>query len=93
MRDYIPSPDEFVQLAGTAKVELMERLGGVMLKKSYDLAEAAFQHYRLQATAKGTPEAGEAQAVKAQLDWEYDGLKHAVSLLQSTRRAERELSE
>ena len=89
VKDEIPTIEEFIELASANKVQLIERLAAKMLTSGYELAAAAFDHYRLQATAKGTPEAAIAQAKRAQLDWEYDALKHSVSALQSTLKAER----
>lgn len=80
---------EFIDLASSTKVKLIERLAGRMLSIGYQLSEAVFEFYRLDATDKGSPAWAEARAKRAKLDTQFDALKKAISSLQSTLKAER----
>jgi hypothetical protein len=93
MKDYIPTAEEFVELASTAKIQLIDQLAATMLDVGYRAAAATAEHYRIKLTAKDDPRLPDATANRASLEGQYDALKHAVSALQSTLRAERELSE
>lgn len=83
---------EFISLATTNKIALIDALAAKMLDLGYRAAAASAEYYRIKLTAKDDPKLPEATALRAKLDGEYDAIKHAVSALQSTLRAERELS-
>lgn len=91
--DRIPDYREFIELAGANKIELIDKLAAKMLQVGYEAAAASAEHYRIKLTDKDDPALPAATALRAKLEGEYDALKHAVSALQSTLRAERELSE
>jgi ribonucleotide monophosphatase NagD (HAD superfamily) len=91
--DEMVNYSEFIQLAGLNKISLIDQLASRMLVIGYEAAAATAEHYRIKLTAKDDPKLPEATAKRAKLEGEYDALKHAVSALQSTLRAERELSE
>jgi len=82
---------EFMSLAAQSKITLIDRLAAQMLDAGYRAAAASAEYYRIKLTAKDDPRLPEATATRAALEGEYDALKHAVSALQSTLRAEREL--
>lgn len=83
--------EEFISLASQNKIALIDRLAAQMLDMGYRAAAASAEYYRIKLTEKGDPRLAEATAKRAALEGEYDALKHAVSALQSTLRAEREL--
>ena len=93
MNTYIPTPEEFIQLASTQKIQLIDQLAATLLDVGYRAAAATAEHYRIKLTAKDDPRLPDATANRASLEGQYDTLKHVVSALQSTLRAERELSE
>ncbi|MBL0320722.1 MAG: hypothetical protein IPP74_15715 [Alphaproteobacteria bacterium] len=83
---------EFMSLASQNKITLIDRLAAQMLDIGYRAAAASAEYYRIKlGSEKGNPRLAEATATRAALEGEYDALKHAVSALQSTLRAEREL--
>ena len=87
------SVDEFITLAATNKIELIDKLAARMLDIGYRAAAGSAEYYRVELTDKAGAALPELTAIRAKLDGEYDAIKHAVSALQSTLRAERELSE
>jgi hypothetical protein len=91
MTDPILSYEEFMSLATQNKIALIDQLAAKMLHVGYEAASATAEHYRIKLTAKDDPRLPEATARRAILEGEYDALKHAVSALQSTLRAEREI--
>lgn len=91
------SPEEFMQLAAANKIELIEKLAAQMLDIGYRAAAATAEHYRIKlGIHDDSPDykqaLADATARRSSLEGQYDALKHAVSALQSTLRAERELS-
>lgn len=82
---------EFMSLAVQSKVTLIDHLAAKMLAIGSQAALASAEYYRIKLNAKGDPRLAEATATRAALEGEYDALKHAVSALQSTLRAEREM--
>ena len=90
--DYL-SESDFVAMAAQNKIELIDKLAARMLDIGYRAALASAEYYRVKLTDKGADNLPELTANRAKLDGEYDAIKHAVSALQSTLRAERELSE
>lgn len=91
------SPEEFMQLAAANKVELIEKLAAQMLDIGYRAAAATAEYYRIKLGIHDDSPAykqmlADATARRASLEGQYDAIKHAVSALQSTMRAERELS-
>lgn len=82
---------EFMSLALQNKIMLIDHLAAKMLDVGCRAASASAEYYRIKLTEKGDPRLPEATATRAALEGEYDALKHAVSALQSTLRAEREL--
>lgn len=82
---------EFMSLAMQNKIMLIDHLAARMLDVGCRAASASAEYYRIKLTEKGDPRLVEATATRAALEGEYDALKHAVSALQSTLRAEREL--
>lgn len=91
MEGQIITYQEFMSLAAQSKITLIDRLAAQMLGAGYRDAAASAEYYRIKLTAKDDPRLPEATATRAALEGEYDALKHAVSALQSTLRAEREL--
>lgn len=91
--DEILTIDEFIRLASENKIDLIDKLAAKMLDIGYRAAAATAEHYRIKLTDKDDPKLPDATARRASLEGQYDALKHAVSALQSTLRAERELSE
>jgi hypothetical protein len=87
------SVDDFITLAAQNKIELIDQLAAQMLDIGYRAAAASAEYYRVKLTAKNDERVPELTAIRAKLEGEYDAIKHAVSALQSTLRAERELSE
>ena len=87
------SVDDFISCAAQNKIELIDVLAARMLDIGYRAAAASAEYYRVKLTAKDDPCIPELTAIRAKLEGEYDAIKHAVSALQSTLRAERELSE
>jgi hypothetical protein len=87
------SVEDFINCAAQNKIELIDKLAAQMLDIGYRAAAAGAEYYRVKLTAKDDPRVPELTAIRAKLDGEYDAIKHAVSALQSTLRAERELSE
>ncbi len=80
---------EFMELAGSNKIYLLELLGAEMLIIGYDAALAQANYARIKGV-KGDPiELAEATAIRNQLDVQYDTLKHVVSALQSALKVER----
>ena len=86
------SEADFITLAASNKIQLIDQLAARMLDIGYRAASAAAEYYRVKLTDKASAELPELTATRAKLEGEYDALKHAVSALQSTLRAERELS-
>jgi hypothetical protein len=86
------SVSDFINLAAVNKIQLIDKLAAQMLDIGYRAAFASAEYYRIKLTAKDDPRLPEATAYRAKLECEYDAIKHAVSALQSTLRAERELS-
>ncbi len=91
MTSDILSYEEFINLAASNKIELIDKLAAKMLRIGYESAAATAEHYRIKLTEKADPRLPAATALRAKLEGEYDALKHAVSALQSTLRAEREI--
>lgn len=92
MADEIITMQEFLSLASQNKITLIDRLAAQMLDAGYRAAAASAEYYRIKLGAeKGDQRLSEVTAKRAALEGEYDALKHAVSALQSTLRAEREL--
>lgn len=92
MESHIITYQEFMSLASQNKITLIDRLAAQMLDAGYRAAAASAEYYRIKlGSEKGNPQLAEATAKRAALEGEYDALKHAVSALQSTLRAEREL--
>lgn len=87
------SVSDFIALAAQNKIELIDKLAAQMLDIGYRAAEAGAEYYRIKLTAKDDPLLPEATAIRAKLEGEYDAIKHAVSALQSTLRAEREIQQ
>ena len=85
------SYQEFMSLAMQNKIMLIDHLAAKLLATGSAAASASAEYYRIKLTAKDDPRLPEATATRAALEGEYDALKHAVSALQSTLRAEREL--
>lgn len=81
---------DFISLASQNKIQLIDRLAAQMLDIGYRAASASAEYYRVKLTAKDDPRLPELTAERAKLEGEYDAIKHAVSALQSTLRAERE---
>jgi hypothetical protein len=86
------SVNEFITCATQNKIELIDKLAAQMLDIGYRAAAASAEYYRVKLTDKADASLPELTAIRAKLDGEYDAIKHAVSALQSTLRAERELS-
>lgn len=82
---------EFMSLAIQNKVTLIDHLAAKMLLVGSQAALASAEYYRVKLAEKGDPRLAELAASRAALEGEYDALKHAVSALQSTLRAEREM--
>jgi len=82
---------EFMSMAMQNKIMLIDHLAAKMLAAGSAAASASAEYYRIKLTAKDDPRLPEATATRAALEGEYYALKHAVSALQSTLRAEREL--
>lgn len=83
---------EFMSLAMQNKIMLIDHLAAKMLDVGCRAAAASAEYYRIKlGSEKGDPRLAEATATRAKFECEYDALKHAVSALQSTLRAEREL--
>ena len=80
-----------MSLAMQNKIMLIDHLAAKLLATGSAAASASAEYYRIKLTAKDDPRLPEATATRAALEGEYDALKHAVSALQSTLRAEREL--
>lgn len=92
MDSQIITYQEFMSLASQNKITLIDRLAAQMLDIGYRAAAASAEYYRIKlGSEKGDQRLAEATATRAALEGEYDALKHAVSALQSTLRAEREL--
>jgi hypothetical protein len=87
------SVNDFIACAAQNKIELIDKLAAQMLDIGYRAAAASAEYYRIKLTDKASESLPEATAIRAKLEGEYDAIKHAVSALQSTLRAERELSE
>jgi len=86
------SYQEFMSLAMQNKIMLIDHLAAKLLATGSAAAAASAEYYRIKlGSEKGDARLAEATATRAALEGEYDALKHAVSALQSTLRAEREM--
>lgn len=92
MEGQIITYQEFMSLAAQSKITLIDRLAAQMLDAGFKAAAASAEYYRIKlGGVKDDVRLPELAARRAALEGEYDALKHAVSALQSTLRAEREL--
>lgn len=91
MTDYTPNPQEFIQLAHSNKIELLEKLAAQLLEIGFESAMATAHYHRLKLLDKKSAEFPEAEAKRWELEIKYDTLKHVVSALQSALRSEREM--
>jgi len=84
------TPEEFMQLAADEKIKLIDRLAASMMKIGEEYAQTAAEYYRQKFTKE---ERGFAELTykHKQLEIRWDMIKHVVSALQSTLRAEREI--
>jgi len=82
------SPDDFIKLAGEAKIQLIDRLAASMMAIGEEYAVTAAEYYRQKYTKE---ENGFAELTRKHklLEIRWDMIKHVVSALQSTLRAER----
>lgn len=91
MSEEILTYDEFISMASQNKIQLIDKLAAKMLHAGYLAAGASVEYYRIKIKKDEPNLLAEATARRALLEGEYDALKHAVSALQSTLMAEREL--
>lgn len=84
------SPAEFVQLANEGKIQLIDGLAGTLLKLGEEYALTAAEYYRQKVTGKDNNFAQLTFKYKS-LEIRYDVLKHVMSALQSTLKAEKAL--
>lgn len=78
---------EFLQLASEAKIQLIDRLAANLLRMGERYALTAAEYYRQKYTEKGENFA-ELTYEHKRLEVKYDVLKHVISALQSTLKAE-----
>ncbi len=84
------TPEEFIKLASEAKIQLIDRLAASMLALGEEYARTAAEYYRQKYTGK--EENFERLTYEhKRLEIKYDVLKHAISALQSTLKAEKTL--
>lgn len=93
MTDDLITYAEFISLATQNKIQLIDRLAAQMLDIGYRAASASAEYYRIKLSDKDDPRLPEAAALRSELEGGYDAIKHAVSALQSTLRAEREMEQ
>lgn len=79
---------EFLQLASEAKIQLIDRLSANLLKMGERYALTAAEYYRQKYTGK-EKEFPDLAYEHKRLEIKYDVLKHVISALQSTLRAEK----
>lgn len=79
---------EFLEMAQDAKVKLIDRLAANMLRMGERYATVAAEYYRQKYTGKEDNFAQLTYDCK-RLEIKYDVLKHVVSALQSTLKAEK----
>lgn len=84
------TPQDFLDMAQSGKIELLERLAARCLELGNDYAQAAFEYYGAGGSKGATKDVA---ARYHKLDIQYDSLKHMMSAIQSSVRAERELSQ
>jgi hypothetical protein len=84
------NPQEFSDLASSNKVQLMDRLAGDLYQVGVvQLPQVAQEYYRLGGRYGKGLEFEKVQGMKAKLEWEAETLRHVISALQSTLKAER----
>ncbi|GJQ40495.1 MAG: hypothetical protein JETCAE02_29070 [Anaerolineaceae bacterium] len=79
---------EFLQMASEAKIQLIDRLAANLLKMGERHALTAAEYYRQKFTGK-EKEFPDLAYEHKRLEIKYDVLKHVISALQSTLKAER----
>lgn len=83
------TPQEFLDLASRSKIQLLDELAAQMMYAGYQAAMATAEHHRVKLTDKDNPRLPELTAARAMWEGKYDTLKHVVSALQSTLKADR----
>jgi hypothetical protein len=78
---------EFLQMASDAKIQLIDRLAANMLRMGERYSLTAAEYYRQKFTGK-EKEFPDLAYEHKRLEIKYDVLKHVVSALQSTLKAE-----
>jgi len=81
--------EEFTDKVGQDKIGLLDRLAGDIYEVGYKLAEASVEYYKMGGRYGKGEEFQAAQGRKADLEWKYETLRHVISALQSTLKAER----
>lgn len=85
------TPEEFMQLARDKKIELIDKLAASMMVIGEEYATVAAEYYRQKFTNKEVPNFAALTYACKKLEIRWDMIKHVVSALQSTLRAEREI--
>lgn len=86
------SVEQFLALAAQNKVELIDMLAARMFQIGQELALTNAEYFRQKNTTR-LENFGQLAADHARLEVLFDAIKHAISALQSTLRAEREISQ
>ena len=89
MRFQALTEEEFAEKVSTDKIGLIDRLAGDLYVTGLELAQASMDYYKLGGRYGKGDEFQVVQGKKAALEFEFDTLKHAISALQSTLKAER----
>jgi hypothetical protein len=86
-----PAPADFLSRAKTDKIQLIDELAAQELAIGFEAAQASFAYYKVYLVDKNDVNVPMLRAEKERTDAQYDAVKHAISALQSTLKAEREL--
>lgn len=89
--DYNPdmTPLQFLELAARDKIRLIDQLAARTLELGNDYALASAEYYRRKLTGDTRDDFDILTYRHKKLEIEYDAIKHALSALQSTLKAER----
>ena len=81
--------DEFIRQASQEKINLIDKLASKVMSFGERYAIKSAEYYRQKLTDQKAANFPQLAAEHARLEIEYDALKHALSALQSTLKAER----
>jgi len=89
MTTQVLTEEEFAEKVSTDKIGLIDRLAGDLYVVGLELAKVSMEYYA-QGGRYGKGHVFQlVQGRKAALEWEHDTIRHTISALQSTLKAER----